>query len=369
MKKILTITCHRVFNHGASLQQFALVEYLRSLDYQVETINYQPHYLADNYRYLGVPNDKFRKNAILKMIYILAKLPKRFSDRKRRFAFDLFEKQYIPQTKRQYKSNKELKANLPNADIYICGSDQIWNTLFENGADPAFYLDFVPVGKRKISYAASFATSRIENGLEDFVKRNVENLNFVSVRESSAVTILKDLGVEEVTHVVDPVFLLSAEDWIEKFDLKKAEAQPYVLVYDFENNPLVKEYALYLKKTNGYKIIALNKVIDYADQVHWNIGPVEFLDLMYRASFVLANSFHATAFSFIFKKQFLVFNRSTGINTRMKDFLTEFGLVHRLVDSFNHQVVEDSIDFSVIEERLNLRIEISKKYLQNAIKN
>src|SRR5690606_19692263 len=148
-----------------------------------------------------------------------------------------------------------------------------------------------------------------------------------------------------------------------------AEAQPYVLVYDFENNPLVKEYALYLKKTNGYKIIALNKVIDYADQVHWNIGPVEFLDLMYRASFVLANSFHATAFSFIFKKQFLVFNRSTGINTRMKDFLTEFGLVHRLVDSFNHQVVEDSIDFSVIEERLNLRIEISKKYLQNAIKN
>lgn len=367
--KVLTITCHNVYNHGASLQQFALIHYVESLGHTVETINYQPAYLADNYRYLGVPSKKFQKNIILKTLYIIAKFPTRFSTRKRRMAFNEFDEKYIPRTKQLYKDNQSLKNNIPLADVYICGSDQIWNTLFENGADPAFYLDFVPAGKRKISYAASFATSRIENGLEDFVKRKVENLDFVSVRESSAVTILMDLGIKEVTHVVDPVFLLSAEDWIEKFDLKKTEAQSYVLVYDFENNPLVKEYALHLKKTRDYQIVALNKIIDYADQIHWDIGPVEFLGLMRNASFVLANSFHATAFSFIFKKQFLVFNRSAGINTRMKDFLTEFGLKHRLVVSFDHQVVEDSIDFSVIEEPLNQRIEISKKYLQNAVKN
>lgn len=367
--KVLTITCHNVYNHGASLQQFALIDYVQSLGHTVETINYQPAYLADNYRYLGVPSKNFQKNMFLKTLYIIAKFPTRFSTRKRRMAFNEFDKKYIPQTKQLYKDNQSLKNNLPEADIYICGSDQIWNTLFENGADPAFYLDFVPAGKRKISYAASFATSRIENNLGDFVKRKVDKLDFVSVRESSAVTILKDLEIKEVTHVVDPVFLLSAEDWIEKFDLKKTEAQSYVLVYDFENNPLVKEYALHLQKTQGYQIIALNKVIDYADMIYWDIGPVEFLGLMHDASFVLANSFHATAFSFIFKKQFLVFNRSAGINTRMKDFLTEFGLEQRLADSFNQQALEDTIDFSVIEERLNQRIEISKKYLQNAIQN
>lgn len=367
MKKILTITCHRVFNHGASLQQFALVEYLRSLDYQVETINYQPHYLADNYRYLGVPNDKFRKNAILKMIYILAKLPKRFSDRKRRFAFDLFEKQYIPQTKRQYKSNKELKANLPNADIYICGSDQIWNTLFENGKDPTFYLDFVPKEKLKISYAASFATENISENLKDFVKEKVNAIDCISVRESSGVRILTDLGLENVTHVLDPVFLLSKEEWLKKFSVNTNSRNPYVLVYDFDNNPQIKQYAKYLREKKGYKIIALSHRITYADEVFWSIGPDQFLNLMAGSAWVLANSFHATAFSVIFEKQFLIFNRTTGINTRMQDFLVEFGLSERIVSNFDESLMNSVIDFENIKLKLENKISDSKSFLNKAL--
>lgn len=364
---IKTITCHRVFNHGASLQQFALLEYLTSLGHQVETINYQPHYLADNYRYLGVPNDKFRKNAILKMIYILAKLPKRFADRKRRDIFDLFEKQYIPQTKRQYKNNKELKANLPNADIYICGSDQIWNTLFENGKDPAFYLDFVPKEKLTISYAASFATEEIAENLKDFVKEKVNAIDCISVRESSGVRILNDLNVEDVTHVLDPVFLLSKEEWLKKFKVDTNYKKPYVLVYDFDNNPLIEQYAKFLKENKGYKIIALSHRITYADEVFWSIGPDQFLHLMAESTWVLANSFHATAFSVIFEKQFLIFNRTTGINTRMQDFLGEFELSERMVSVFDKSLINNAIDFSNIKLKLENKISDSKSFLNKAL--
>lgn len=365
--KVLTITCHNVYNHGASLQQFALIHYVQSLGHMVETINYQPAYLADNYRYLGVPSKKFQKNIILKGLYIIAKFPTRFSTRKRRMAFNEFDEKYIPQTKQLYKDNQSLKNNIPLADVYICGSDQIWNTLFENGKDPAFYLDFVPKEKLTISYAASFATENIAENLKGFVKEKINAIDCISVRESSGVRILNDLEVENVTHVLDPVFLLSKEEWLKKFSVNTNSGNPYVLVYDFDNNPLIEQYAKFLKEKKGYKIIALSHRITYADEVFWSIGPDQFLNLMAGSAWVLANSFHATAFSVIFEKQFLIFNRTTGINTRMQDFLAEFGLSERMVSNFDESLMNSVIDFSSIKVKLENKISESKSFLNKAL--
>ena len=80
---------------------------------------------------------------------------------KRKRAFDEFTRNNLKITKTQYKTNEDLKKNLPEADAFICGSDQIWNSLHPNGKDPAFYLNFVPSDKIKASYAASFATDSI----------------------------------------------------------------------------------------------------------------------------------------------------------------------------------------------------------------
>lgn len=365
--KILTITCHRVFNHGASLQQFALLHHLQSLGHDVQTINYQPDYLANHYKYTGVPSEKFKKNIILRLLYIVAKFPERFANRKRREAFDIFEKNNIPQTKKLFVNNEELKRDIPNADAYICGSDQIWNTLFENGKDPAFYLDFVPQNKLKISYAASFATEKISDDIKHFIKEKVKAIDFISVRETSGLNILHNIGIERVTHVVDPVFLLSKEEWKKKFITTEEQENPYVLVYDFDNNPLIKEYALYLKKEKGFDIIALSPRIKYADRYYWSIGPEKFLNLLYKSSFVLANSFHATAFSFIFEKQCLIFNRTTGINTRMGDFLQEYGLSERMVMNFNKKIIDSIIDFSEIRPKLETNISKSKSFLNKAL--
>jgi len=367
--KINTITCHRVFNHGASLQQLALLHHLQSLGHNVQTINYQPNYLADHYRYTGVPSPKFKNNVIFRLLYIVAKFPERLNNRKRREAFDAFEKKYIPQTKKLYRTNEQLKDNLPEADAYICGSDQIWNTLFENGKDPAFYLDFVPNNKLKISYAASFATENINNDIKNFVEEKVKAIDCISVRESSGLKILENLGIENVTHVTDPVFLLSKEDWEKKFITKEIENKHYILVYDFDNNPLIKEYALYLKEKKGFEIVALSPKIKYADRYYWSIGPDKFLNLLHKSSFVLANSFHATAFSFIFEKQCLIFNRNTGINTRMRDFLQEYGLLKRMVLDFNENIIDDIIDYSEIKPQLQKNILKSKSFLNQSLQH
>ena len=225
--KIKTITCHDVYNLGASLQAFALQNYLESDGHDVEVIDYKPCYLSNHYKLWGVGNERFHK-PILWQLYNLAKFPGRVSALPRKKVFDEFTKKYLRLTKR-YNSFEELRANPPEADVYVAGSDQIWNTTFNNGIDPAFYLNF---GKaKKISYAASFATEKLRKGTESFVKEMLDNFNGISVREESGINIIKSTGHNGIV-VVDPVFLLSQDQW-ESVSNNIGEGKDYILVYSF----------------------------------------------------------------------------------------------------------------------------------------
>ena len=137
--QIKIITCHDVYNHGASLQAYALQTYIGLLGHSVEIIDYKPDYLCGDYQLWSVNNPAFDK-LLFKPFYLLAKLPQRLYSLKRKWAFDHYTKQYLKLTAQCFHSNEELKLNPPLADIYIAGSDQIWNTLFQNGRDAAFYL-------------------------------------------------------------------------------------------------------------------------------------------------------------------------------------------------------------------------------------
>jgi len=363
-KKIATITCHNVYNHGASLQEYALLQYLSNLGYETETINYTPDYLSGHFNLLSVDNPRFKKNIFLKLFYILLKLPIKLFDFPRKKKFDAFSNEYIKTSTKQYKHYRELKKNPPEADIYICGSDQIWNSYFQNGKDPAFYLDFVPPEKLKISYAPSFAIEEIEDSLKDFVKEKVEKIDAVSVRESSGQRILSDLGISNVKQVLDPVFLLNEEEW--KKIASNVREKKYVLVYDFDNNLNIKKIAEELKIKNGLQIIALNKNVSYADKKYFHIGPNEFLGLLLNADFVLANSFHALAFSLIFKKNFVVFNRNDKINTRMRDLLKLLHLEERMFDHKNFDYKKE-IDYRKITNLLEEQIKKSKGFLKDSL--
>lgn len=369
ISKIKTITCHNVYNYGASLQEYALLEYLKSLGYDPETINYNPDYLSNHFNLFAISNPKFDTNIVLRSIYILLKFPSRVLSLRRKYSFDKFDDKYIKSTKKNYTSNQELKDDIPEADVYICGSDQIWNSFFQNGKDPAFYLDFVPENKLKISYAASFATETIEDNLKNFVYEKVKRINHISVREESGVKILEDLGIKNVTHVLDPVFLLDKKCW-DNITPKRIIEEPYIVVYDMDNNPHIKDFVLQISKKNNWKIITVSSQINYADKNLSNKGPDIFLSLIRNASFVVSNSFHACAFSLIFEKQFVVFNRSEQINTRMRDLTNMFNIKEAILpynSSYNNYAY--FIDYTLVNLNLQKYIEISKTFLIKSIQN
>ena len=136
--KIKTITCHDVYNHGASLQAFALQHYLQSIGHDVEIIHYKPPYLSGHYDLWKVSNSRYDK-PIIRLLYLMVKLPGRLKSLKRKRAFDAFTSQFLRLTRR-YDTIEALRNDPPHADVYIAGSDQIWNTAFRNRLEPAFYV-------------------------------------------------------------------------------------------------------------------------------------------------------------------------------------------------------------------------------------
>lgn len=363
--RIKTITCHDVYNYGATLQEFALINFLLEEGHDVEAIRYKPKYLCRQFDLWVVANPKF-DIPVLKQIYLLLKLPGRLKALSRKKSFDAFTHKYISRGEKIFASNEELKNDIPDADAYICGSDQIWNSFFQNGKDPAFYLNFVPNDKRKISYAASFAIEEISEDVKPLVKENVSRLHAIGVRETSGVRILNELGIDRAVQVLDPVFLLDAIEWKNKF--VKEIGEKFIFIYDFDSNPIIKEIALSLKSELGVSIYTVNRNIDYADKNFFSEGPEMFLSLMYHSQYNITNSFHAVAFSLIFEKPMVVVNRSEKINTRMYDLLNIFGLVNHIVFSKRDFDSLSQIDFESIRGKMHEYIIHSKSFLKDALK-
>lgn len=366
--KIKTITCHDVNNYGASLQAFALQTYLTNLGHDVKIIDYVPEYMK-TYNVWKIPESShlYKISKHLHFITVLFALKNYLKYRPtmgRIKAFQNFKLKYLHLTIR-YKSFNELAANPPKADIYIAGSDQIWSTYLKNGQDAAFYCAFGDLNTRRISYAASFGFSEIKGGFNYFIKAMLTGFDVISTRESTGVKIIESLNLK-ACHVLDPVFLLNKQEWIRLFDIKSPIIKDkYLLVYDlFHTEQELKELSCFFAQKYGLKIVAVNdcSVTKYANQNINNAGPVEFLNLILYSEYILADSFHATAFSVIFRKQFYTFY-SKGNISRMKDFLNSINLGERL----NTSRELPDIEWEKHEEILSRNIQYSKSFLKENI--
>ena len=361
--KICTITCHDVYNVGASLQAYALQTYLKSLGHDVKIIDYKPDYLSKHYRLDIVSNPKYDK-PFLKQAYLLAKLPGRLHMLPRKKAFDSFTAKYLDLTKR-YTSNEELKKEPPEADAFLAGSDQIWNPLFPNGKDPAFYLDFALHGIRA-SYAASFAVDEFPQELREVTAQYLKRFDHIAVREKSGLSVLKTLGITNAVTVLDPVFLLDRAQWEAMAEKPERCEAPYLLVYDFDNSPAVCKLAGRIAAERGLHIYSVFK-IPYAERCFSLCGPENFLGLVRGADFVLSNSFHATAFSVIFEREFAVVERTEKINTRMRDFTAMLGLSDHMVTMETE--IPAGTDWTAVRRCLKDEIDHAKAYIDEVLRD
>jgi len=371
--KVCTITCHDVYNQGASLQALALATYLDKIGCETKIIDYKPEYSNTYYNLGKVANPRFER-PFVKQAYLLAKMPRRLvSIFFRAKPFDRFKNRYLPLTK-HYTTLEQLKADPPQADVYIAGSDQIWNTFLPNGKDGAFFLEFAPEESRKISYAASFATETVDAPYLDFVKDSLKRFDAVSLREASSLPLLESLGRKDGVAVCDPVFLLPKEEWLEFIaeenhpvsgyrNLKKFLEEKYLLVYEAEKSANLDNIAKSVARERGLRIFSVSNIATpYADKSFWHASPLDFVRLIAKADYVVSNSFHATAFSLIFHRDFCVVGRQDKSNSRMLSLLEDMNVSDKYASFFSADLCRRT-DFSMTDTKLQKKREESSSYL------
>lgn len=379
--EVATITCHHVYNYGASLQAYALQNYIENLGHSVIVIDYRlPEHRRYEMRILfepPLPTSKahryIKEYPILRIVYPIYVFVQMMYTWGRKIQFDKFDKKFLKITSIRYNGIDALRKNAPKCDIYIAGSDQIWNTNMSNGTDPGYYLDFGNEKTKRVSYAASFGVSEIEQSKKAIVKRLLDKFDYISVREATGVTIINDLGLQCV-QVVDPVFLLSEEEWVANLAISEHSPinDPYIFLYDFAHNDirmekLVKDLA-YEKKL---KIVSINdtRKVPYADIQINNAGPREFVEYIKYASYVISNSFHATAFSIIFKKEFATYPLLSQNNaSRMVDLLSSLHIVDHFCPT-SISIFEKKIEWQTLKGTLKKQINTSKEYLNRVLQN
>lgn len=372
--RILTLTTYEGYNYGASLQAYALQCYLIGQGHNTKLIRFEPEYLMRYYAFWYVnPESCLSKNKVTRMVYRVAKWLQRRTTLKRKAAFDYFNHQVLRETK-SYKTSTALYENPPSADLFLVGSDQVWNVLYDAGKDPVFYLDFVREG-RKASYAASF--SYLDLPMEHFarIQQMLSSFDGLSVREYHGLDLLGKMGLKG-EWVLDPIFLLEKEEWnalLERKDVlnkryNEITAEDYLLVYDFEGDERLKRFALEYAKCHQLKLYAITDrfPLRYADLNIKQAGPADFVRLIKGCAAFVSNSFHGTAFSILYHKPVFVFNRQRHqVNSRMESLLTLFKLQDCLIERENNFeiLMEKKFDWDRIDVILRKMKQQSRGYL------
>lgn len=352
--KISIITCHKVYNYGANLQVYALQTFLESKGHKVNIIDYVPEATNSQFDFWYVsPNSRFhnlcKRFRFVNWLYAVLNSFRVNNSKRRNASFELFQSSHYNLTRR-YTNVEELRNDPPEADIYIAGSDQIWNPLSKNGKDLAFYLDFGPASVKRLSYAASFSvsSSSVTDDHALFIREYLIKFDRISVRETTGLDILKRVSVAGV-HVLDPVFLLSKEDWLKIVPNKRLVMEKYILVYHlFAESEGLVDFVKKKAYEKSLKIVAINdrNYRNYADIQINNAGPAEFISLISNAEMVVADSFHATAFSIIFNKDFYIFYMLPNM-ARMVDLLNAIGLGKRFNAKDDEEIKWGEINMKV----------------------
>ncbi len=355
--KIGVYTIHDPFNYGAVFQTYATQEAIKKLGYDVEIVNYSVEKLAKS---------KFSlKNFIIKLYAELH--PKTRKKLKRCIHFH--------KNKLQLSAVKDITdfyQNPPVYDIHLVGSDQVWNLEAGLMGNAFFFLDFLKNDQKQISYASSFGTSTIDAKFKPIVKPLFEKFSNIAVREHDGVEIIQSLGVS-ASQVLDPTFLLSAQEW-EKLNLGKPLLNfDYVFYYGFDKSTDTEEMLSAIKARLGMPVIAVSvgHFFPYkVDQFRKDPGPIEFLNLLKYSKFVCTSSYHGACFSIHFRKSFFCNIHKTR-NSRFEALLKNFNLQSRqLKDTSSIRKFTDAelyIDYATLEPTIQAKTNESFQWLRNAI--
>lgn len=360
--KTFTVTFHHTCNYGALLQAYSLQTTLQNLGHE-NTIMEYPEKNRFYCRISKNPKQAVRGLYMNWLRFLRKKQLKSLQSSFRAFRTNRLNLSEV------YSHIDELRQNPPTADCLITGSDQVWKMAGNKALLPARFLDFGADKVKRISYAASIEALNYTDTQKKQVAHWLSRFNGISLREQSAADYIRDItGNQDVTRVLDPVFLQTQEQWLKIATAPRIQG-PYILCYQVQSNKRMQEVANILKKKTGYPLVAIcpSEIQHiHADYSLHDVSPEEFLGLYNQAAMVVSASFHGTAFGLLFGKPTYGLVRSTHAN-RIREILALFGLEHFCIDK-GSAIPEPTIDSTALQEKIHGERLRSLAYLNTQLK-
>lgn len=368
-------------NYGGVVQCFAFTEFLKNNGVEFQLIKYNKKnglkgiiknlprifnkvLLKDKYeqfkKIIGLKKNKdFKANYLIRMNTI-----------------HNFQKHYFTNIL-EVNSYKELSKIAVKFDCFISGSDQLWSPA---GLPTNFFnLMFVPDQIKKVSYASSFGVSNIPWYQKTRTKKFLLRFDNISVREEQGAKIINELIHKKVDIVVDPVFLLTKNEWELILGDKLIMSDSYIFAYFLGDNEIHRREVIDFAKRKKIKIVTMPHLDQYikkdehfGDVQLYDVDPFDFLRLIRNANYICTDSFHGTAFSILFNKQFIVFDRykknsTTSKNSRIESICNMLDLTWRRFNGNNMNILDEKIDYQDVNEKLDKLTSKSKKYLLDSL--
>lgn len=355
--KIAFITIHIGINVGSNLQAIATSDVLKEAGHDPVLINYIPPRVTYK-RYW-----EYARRSIKSFVWQILNFPFTYLLNKK---FEAFQKKHCAITKPIYDTD-DFQSVLPKADIYMTGSDQVWNFKHNEGFD--YHYFFKGIEGRKVSFASSIGMDSLSQKESEILGKELVQFEKITVREDKAVDLLKGLNINS-EQLIDPTLLLTSNDW-KKYMTNKVLNRPYVLVYHPYNIADIDAIYNVARKVAQHKnllVVAFTwgyKHIKLADKTIFNASSGDFLSLMYHADYIVTNSFHGTAFSINFNKPFWVLAPS-----HFSSRITSIGRLLNIEDRFiTSTPTEDAIDKLIDYESVNKILAKERKRAMTFLKS
>lgn len=383
--KIALICNTYIRNYGSILQSYATYIKIKQLGYNVDVVNYK-----------DVPRDKIIQLKLtwyirIPMLFKYAEIKKKLNSIRasrdliylkilyeRNKVMDNFVNDYFTFTDK-CDSIKEVKKVIQRYNAVVIGSDQLWGIaeIIRN----YHTLNFVPTTIPKIAYATSFGISNLPNFICHKAKKFLKRFDKLSVRETSGANIIKELCGREAKVVVDPTLLLTTEEWNSIINTKRIINEPYLFCFFLGNNPEQRKFAKQFSHKVQMPIVSIQHLDEYIpSDIHFadyninNASPFDFINLIKNANYILCDSFHASVFSIIFKKQFYTLDRyksnsPNSRNTRIQSLFEKLAIESRHIDTSSSidSLLNIATNYDLVHEKWNEWRNDSMNYLKKAL--
>lgn len=361
--KIGILTYHRAHNYGAMLQAYALLSYLRNNGHDVEIIDYWPNSHRVQYALIK----PIVGNGILSKIKCIIANAITFIRRYIRIRkFEKFSQKYL-------NINSTIQYPMPDwgylqYDCVIVGSDQIWRNIDSTGKyigfDSTYFCQNIRPTTRCISYAASMGIIQLSENDKVTLKQYLKRFSTILVRENTLNELVHSLGYQAQV-VLDPTLLLTKEQWNLSLPKERFCSTRYVLYYELMPSKEAMRFAQEKAHSMDCKLLVMDARIPIIPKLgHISYAsPIEFMHAIRDAEYVIATSFHGTAFAIIFEKQFLTIGLKNNAD-RVITLLSHLGILEHYQEN---PVDCNDIDYCEIKTRYNNLVTDSQQKLLTAI--